>query len=225
MKYMLTFLLLVFGSCHSHAREYSSGRIEGASALTNFSNDSQKIEKSVQDELDLWYACGDEKISDMLKSDLIIFDSLEGVNEYIQSTLPDWAKSIVTASSEAAINEHLSEKITMEAIKAARNQFLDNLQQSLIDNAKKDEAEVGDCGFEVAHIMESLHENKIYNLFNNNFRRVFLENGIPLELSTTDNYIDILILTSLPQLKNSRGVCKSYRQKGARNELTITICN
>lgn len=181
--------------------------------------------ESEMDELDMMYECGEVKISDMLKSDLTIFDSLEGVEQYMRSSLPEWAVSIVTSSSEAAINKHLKGKITIDSINEARDYFIDRLRIALIDKANKDGADVGDCQMEIAAIMESLSQNKIYNLFNENFHRAFVENNIPLRFRTTDNYIEVLMMTSLPKLKAGSGVCKTYQQKGARNELKVTICN
>lgn len=46
MKYVLALLLLVIGSFYSHAKEHSSGRIEGALALADFSNDSRMLDNS-----------------------------------------------------------------------------------------------------------------------------------------------------------------------------------
>lgn len=194
-------------------------------ALIYFTSFSRLEAKSEMSELDMIYECGDAKISDMLKSDLTIFDSLEGVEQYMRSSLPSWAVSIVTSSSEAAINKYLKGEVTVNSINEARDYFIDRLRLALIDKVNNEGGDVGDCQMEIAAIMESLSQNKIYNLFNKNFHNAFVENNIPLRFRATDNYIEVLMMTSLPKLKSGSGVCKTYQQQGARSELKVTICN
>ena len=82
-----------------------------------------------------------------------------------------------------------------------------------------------DCEMEIASIIEAMSKNKVYNLFNDNFHKMLIENSLPLRVASTNNYIEILMLISLPTINTGNGVCKTYEQKGANDVVKVTICN
>jgi hypothetical protein len=136
-----------------------------------------------------------------LESNLVIFDSLEGVDKFVHDSVPRWA--------EVSIHDFFVESLHVRLMEKAN-------EYSAIDN---------DCEMEIASIIDAMSKNKIYNLFNNNFHNVFVEYDLPLKIASTNNYIEILMLISLPTVESGSGICKVYKQKGVKSTVEVTICN
>jgi hypothetical protein len=160
-----------------------------------------------------------------LESNLVIFDSLEGVDKFVHDSVPRWAEVSIHESSKATIERFFKGKVNIETFRHARDFFVESLHVRLMAKANEYSAIDNDCEMEIASIIDAMSKNKIYNLFNNNFHNVFVEYDLPLKIASTNNYIEILMLISLPTVESGSGICKVYKQKGVKSTVEVTICN
>jgi hypothetical protein len=170
-------------------------------------------------------SCKGVNLGEKLESNLTIFDSMEGLQKFVHERIPHWAIVSFHESSRETIERFFKEKTNISTFLSARDFFIENLQSRLINKANDNGSNVNDCEMEVANIIDAMSSNKIYNLFNDNFHKTLIDNSLPLKAASTSNYIEILMLISLPTIKKGTGVCKTYEQEGANNVVKVTICN
>ncbi len=176
-------------------------------------------------QVNLMGSCDSIELGLKLESNLTIFDSMEGVVMFINDKLPHWARVAIRESSKITADRFFKGETDHDSFLFARDFFIKNLQARLIKRANESGSGENDCEMEVASIIEAMSKNKVFNLFNENFHKMLIENPLPLRVASTNNYIEILMLVSLPTIKVGNGVCKTYEQKGANDVVKVTICN
>jgi hypothetical protein len=176
-------------------------------------------------QINLMGSCDGVKLGLKLESNLTIFDSMEGVERFVYDKIPQWARVSIRESSKAAIDRFFIGKTNINTFLLARDFFIENLQSELIKKANETGSGENDCEMEITSIIEAMSKNKIYNLFNDNFHKMLIENYLPLKVASTNNYIEILMLISLPTIKTGKGICKTYEQNGANDVAKVMICN
>lgn len=176
-------------------------------------------------QINLMGSCEGVKLGQKLESNLTIFDSMEGVERFVYDKVPQWARVSIRESSKATIDRFFMGKTNINTFLLARDFFIENLQSRLIKKANETGSGENDCEMEVASIIEAMSKNKVYNLFNDNFHKMLIESSLPLKVASTNNYIEILMLISLPTIKTGKGICKTYEQNGANDVAKVMICN
>jgi hypothetical protein len=169
--------------------------------------------------------CDGVDLAEKLESNLTVFDSIEGVEKFISNKLPRWALLAVIESSKSTVDKFFKGHTSVEKFHEARNYFIENFHSKLIKRSNEHSDIDNDCEMEMGSLIDVMSRNKIYNLFNTNFHKMYLENSLSLRLASTDNFIEVLLLIALPTVKSGQGICNTYKQKGAINNFEITVCN
>jgi len=176
-------------------------------------------------ELELLYSCGDVKISSYLESNFTVFDSYQGIESFIQNRLPHWFMEAVRSASEDVVKDFLMQDINSSKLEAAYVSFYHKLRLRLRDKAAENSKIVGDCEMAMQDLIEVLGKNKYYNLYNGEFRKMFIQFAIPLDLRNTKNFLKLWLFISMTRQGSGKGVCIAYEQQGASKKSSFNFCN
>ncbi|RZM74672.1 hypothetical protein C3B51_19700 [Pseudoalteromonas rubra] len=177
------------------------------------------------DAFDLIYECGDSDFRGSLQSHHTVLESIEGVEAFLKLKLPVWAFSLVSEVADRSYDKYLRRDVSIDLIESARVYFLETLRLELVNRAKSKGLKVGDCGMEIADILDEINRDKVYLLHHNSFHNFFIRANIPSEVVNNEDASFLLVLMAMPQANAASGVCKTYSQLGARGTSHFTYCN
>ncbi|MBQ4839006.1 hypothetical protein [Pseudoalteromonas luteoviolacea] len=203
------------------AKKLLSALLLGVSAVPTYAESADALPEAFE----LMYKCGDSEFRENLESHYTVFESIEGVKAFLKLKLPSWAFSMFNQVAQQAYEQHLKQEVSLESIESARVYFFDTLRVALVDRAKQKGLKVGDCEMEIADIIDELNRNKAYLLYNNSFHNFFMQANIPLAARGNNGVTFLLVLMAMPQASLVPGICKTYRQQGARGTAQFSYCN
>lgn len=152
---------------------------------------------------------------------IVVFFNYQGFKQFVASNLNATEYELLLTASRQTLEE-LNSKNEID-IKVLKSVYYKNLKKTISDNLRKSESTEYSCSAEIDAILNSVLDDKHYQLYNPEFTEFLYKNNISLSIRGEQSKFWLLSLLSLENEKI--GLCKTYSQTNNANVAKVQICN
>jgi len=173
------------------------------------------------------YLCTSTLISGNINTNnVVVFDDYLGFKQFINLKLEPWMVRTLHEVSKLTLDKYnLKNSSSPFSVDEAREYFYSKLKFMLVESAGYSIDKEEYCEWEMQSIIEKLSENKLYQIYNSEFKSFLMHYKLPMNIRASEDNFFLLMFLSGDYEPNKKGVCKEFESSSDLKSSKVMLCN